>query len=316
MVQLALGGSLRHTKRKIGASAAISTAAATYGIGDDDMVHSIARLAAAVSAALLAGGAAAQELVGKPTPGGIGFQEAATELARDIHWFDSILHWISAFIVLLVVVLLGIVIFRFGEKKNPTPARFTHNAVLEVLWTGIPVVVLIVIGVISFPILYKQLDVPEAGVTIKATGNQWYWSYEYPDDEISFDAIMLAKDELEANGYAPDENLLAADTAVVLPVNTNVHVLVTGSDVIHAWTIPAFGVKVDAVPGRMNELWFNADRIGTYFGQCSELCGKDHSYMPITVKVVSQEDYAAWIETTRTAQGLPPRRDVKLASAD
>lgn len=280
------------------------------------MAHVIARLVAAPLAALAAGAAAAQESIGKPVPSGVGFQPAATDLMRDIIWFDTILHWVSAAIVLLVVVLLALVVLRFGEKKNPTPARFTHNALLEVAWTGGPIVILFVIGAISLPILYKQLDVPEAEVTVKATGNQWYWSYEYPDEEIGFDAIMLAKEDLEGAGYAADEHLLATDTAVVVPVGANVHLLVTGSDVIHAWTIPAFGVKVDAVPGRMNELWFNADTVGTYFGQCSELCGKDHSYMPITVKVVSREDYAAWVEETRTAQGLPPRRDVKLAAAD
>ncbi|MEX2518083.1 MAG: cytochrome c oxidase subunit II [Paracoccaceae bacterium] len=270
----------------------------------------------AASAALVAGMATAQESIGKPHAGGVGFQPAATELARDIYWFDAILHWLSLGIVVLVVGLLAIVVVRFGAKKNPTPARFTHNALLEVAWTGAPIVILVVIGAISLPILYKQLTIPEADLTIKATGNQWYWSYSYPDEEIEFDALMLAADDLQTNGYSADEYLLAADTAVVVPVNANVHVLVTGSDVIHAWTVPAFGVKVDAVPGRLNELWFSADIIGTYFGQCSELCGKDHSFMPITVKVVSQEDYAAWVEKTRLAQGLPARNPVQVAVAD
>lgn len=267
----------------------------------------------AAAAALFAAPAMA-ESIGKPVPGGTGFQPAATELALDIHWFDAILHWLSAGIVALVVILLAIVIVRFNSKSNPTPARFTHNAVLEVVWTGVPIMILFVIGAISVPILLKQLNVPEADLTIKATGNQWYWSYDYPDEEIAFDSLLLAEDELESHGYAADEHLLATDTAVVVPVNANVHVLVTGADVIHAWTVPAFGVKVDAIPGRMNELWFSADKIGTYFGQCSELCGKDHSYMPITVKVVSQEDYDAWVEKTRTAQGLSPRRHVQLAA--
>ena len=274
-----------------------------------------ARLAAAATA-LIAGAAAAAESVGKPVQDGMGFQPAVTELMRDLVWFDSILHWISLAIVLLVTALLIIVIFRFSEKKNPTPARFTHNVGLEVAWTAGPIVILVFIGAISLPILFKQLDVPEPDLTIKATGNQWYWSYEYPDEEIGFDAIMLAKDELGEYGYADDEYLLATDTAMVVPVGANVHLLVTGADVIHAWTIPSFGVKVDAIPGRMNELWFNADRVGTYFGQCSELCGKDHSYMPITVKVVSAEDYAAWVDETRVAQGLPPKNGVTLAAAD
>ncbi len=265
----------------------------------------------------LSGAAAmAQEVYGKPHADGTGFQLPVTELMRDIIWFDTILHWISLAIVLFVTALLFIVIFRFGEKKNPTPSRFTHNAALEVAWTGIPIVILVVIGALSLPILFKQLNVPEADVTIKATGNQWYWSYAYPDEEVEFDSIMLAKEELAEYGYQEDEHLLATDTAVVVPVNSNVHVLVTGADVIHAWTIPAFGVKVDAIPGRINELWFNADRIGTYFGQCSELCGQAHSYMPITVKVVSQDDYAAWVDTTRSAQGLPPKSAVKVAAAE
>lgn len=272
--------------------------------------------ATGLATALSGASAMAQEIYGKPHQDGLGFQLPVTDLMRDIIWFDNILHWISLAIVVFVTALLFIVIFKFGEKKNPTPARFTHNATLEVAWTGIPIVILVVIGALSLPILFKQLDVPEADLTIKATGNQWYWNYSYPDEELDFDAIMLTKDELAEYGYEQNEHLLATDTAVVVPVNSNVHVLVTGADVIHAWTIPAFGVKVDAIPGRINELWFNADRIGTYFGQCSELCGQAHSYMPITVKVVSQEDYAAWVETTRTAQGLPPKSAIKVAAAE
>ncbi|MFV0475374.1 MAG: cytochrome c oxidase subunit II [Pikeienuella sp.] len=270
----------------------------------------------ASAGALLVAAPAAAESVGKPVPGGVGFQPAATELARDLQWFDSILHWLSLGIVTLVCTLLAIVILRFTAKRNPEPARFTHNALLEVAWTGVPIMILMVIGSISIPILYKQLIAPEnPQLTIKAIGNQWNWSYEYPDDEISFDAYILPREELAANGYADDEYLLAADNAVVVPVNADIHVLVTGADVIHSWAVPAFGVKVDAVPGRMNDLWFNADRVGTYFGQCSELCGKDHSYMPIVVKVVTQAEYDAWLEETRTAQGLPARNGVRLASA-
>lgn len=267
-------------------------------------------------AAFHAGSAGAEDLVGKPHPLGTGFQEPATDLMEHLVWVDTFLHWISAIIVVFVCALLLIVIFRYGEKKNPTPARFTHNAVLEVVWTGVPIVTLVVIGAFSLPLLFKQLNVPEADVTLKATGNQWYWSYSYPDEEIEFDALLLPKEELAENGYSEDEHLLATDAAVIVPVNKNVHVLVTGADVIHAWTVPAFGVKVDAVPGRMNELWFKAEKTGTFFGQCSELCGKDHSYMPITVKVVSQEDYDAWVNDTRQAQGLPPKSNVKVALAE
>ncbi len=156
--------------------------------------------------------------------------------------------------------------------------------------------ILIVVGAFSLPILFKQLEIPEADITIKATGNQWYWSYEYTDDNLGFDSFLLEREDLAEYGYAPDEYLLATDNAVVIPVNKNIVVQVTGSDVIHAWTIPAFGVKQDAVPGRLAELWFNAEKEGVYFGQCSELCGKDHAYMPITVKVVSQEVYDNWLK--------------------
>lgn len=263
-------------------------------------------LSVAAATAFSALPALAQESLGKPTPGAIGFQEAATNQAAQIHSFDAFLHWISAAIVVFVTVLLLYCAWKFSAKKNPTPARFTHNAVLEVAWTAIPILILIVIGVWSLPILYNQMTVPKSDVVIKATGNQWYWSYNYPDEDIDFDSIMLTKDELEEYGYAQDEYLLATDTAVVVPVNSNVHMLITGSDVIHAWTIPAFGVKIDAMPGRLNEIWFNANTVGTFFGQCSELCGKDHAYMPIVVKVMEQDDYDAWLEEAKIAQGVLP----------
>ncbi len=199
-------------------------------------------------------------------------------------------------VVLLVMVLLATVILRFNRRANPTPARFTHNSRLEIAWTLVPVLILIVIGSFSLPVLFKQLEVPEPDVTIKVTGNQWYWSYEYPDYEMTFDSLLLPREDLAANGYSDDLYLLATDTSVVVPVGAVVKLLVTGSDVIHSWTIPSFGVKMDAVPGRLAETWFAAELEGIYFGQCSELCGKDHSYMPITVKVVSQEAYDAWLD--------------------
>lgn len=263
-------------------------------------------LSVAAATTLSALPAMAQDALGKPTPGAIGFQEAATGQAAQIHSFDALLHWVSFAIVVFVTVLLLYCAFKFSAKKNPTPARFTHNAALEVAWTGIPILILIVIGVWSLPILYNQMTIPKSDVVIKATGNQWYWSYSYPDEEIEFDSIMLAKDELEEYGYQQDEYLLATDTAVVVPVNSNIHLLLTGGDVIHAWTIPAFGVKMDAMPGRLNEIWFNANTVGTFFGQCSELCGKDHAYMPIVVKVMEQEDYDAWLQETKVAQGVLP----------
>lgn len=236
------------------------------------------------------------ETIGKPIQDGLNFQPAVTELAQDIHWFDTFLLYYIGVIVVLVVILMAIVILRFNKRANPVPATFTHNTPLEITWIVIPALSLVVIALfMSLPVLFKQLDIPEADIRIKATGNQWYWTYEYQDNEFEFDSLMLAKDELAEYGYADDEYLLATDTAVVIPVNSTVVMQVTGSDVIHAWKIPAFGVHQDGVPGRLAEIWFKAEREGVYFGQCSELCGKDHSYMPITVKVVSQEVYDNWL---------------------
>lgn len=252
---------------------------------------------------IAAGGmAGAQDLpadlpvIGAPVQGGINYQPAVTEVARDMHWLSNMVHGIMIVIVLFVTALLLIVIFRFNHKKNPVAASFTHNTRIEIAWTLVPVVILIVIGSFSLPVLFKQLEIPTPDMTIKATGNQWYWSYNYADNEFDFDSLMLRKEELAEAGYDEDLYLLATDTAVVVPVNANVRLQTTGADVIHSWAMPAFGVKMDAVPGRLNETWFRADVEGVYFGQCSELCGKDHTYMPITVKVVSQEAYDTWLD--------------------
>lgn len=235
--------------------------------------------------------------IGKPVDAGMGFQPAATELARDLQWLDGLILVIITAISLFVTVLLALVIVRYNSKANKTPATFTHNSPLEVAWTVIPILILVFIGAFSLPVLFKQQEIPEADVTIKVTGNQWYWSYEYVDHDFGFDSFMLAKEDLADYGYAEDEYLLATDTAVVVPVGATVVMQVTGSDVIHSWTIPSFGVKQDAVPGRLAELWFAVDEgmEGVYFGQCSELCGKDHAYMPITVKAVSPEAYQEWL---------------------
>ena len=236
------------------------------------------------------------EIIGRPEAGSYEFQPAVTEVARDIIWLDHVLFFIIAAICAVVLGLLLIVILRYNSTRNPEPAQFTHNTPIEIAWTVIPIIILVAIGVISLPMLFKQQTLPEADITIKATGNQWYWTYEYPDHGITFDSFMLQRDELEEYGYSQDEYLLATDTAVVLPVNKTVVVHVTGSDVIHAWTVPSFGVKQDGVPGRLAGLWFKPDREGIYFGQCSELCGKDHTYMPVTVKVVSQAAYEQWLD--------------------
>ncbi|WP_380057124.1 cytochrome c oxidase subunit II [Falsihalocynthiibacter sp. SS001] len=257
------------------------------------------------------------EVIGKPLEKGIGFQPAATELARELQWLDGMILWIITAIVIFVTALILWIMFRYSAKRNPKPATFTHNSPLEVAWTLIPIVILIFIGAFSLPVLFKQQTIPTADVTIKATGSKWFWTYEYVDHGFEFDSYMIGQpaslgDEdgdvtpyvrdaamdamLERNGYSPEDFLLATTTAVVIPVNKTIVVQTTGADVIHSWAMPAFGVKQDAVPGRLAELWFKAEKEGVYFGQCSELCGKDHSYMPITVKVVSEEAYEEWLK--------------------
>jgi len=261
-------------------------------------------------AATIAIPARAQEVVGTPIEGGTGFQPAATELARDLQWLDGAINVIIIAITLFVVALLGYVIFRYNRRSNPEPAKFTHNTPVEIAWTIVPILILVFIGANSLPILFKQQEIPEGDVNIKVTGYQWYWGYEYTDHEFGFDSYMIGSPatggdnrltpEVEAQlveaGYSRDEFLLATDTAVVVPVGKTVVMTVTGADVIHSWTIPAFGVKQDAVPGRLAQLWFSAEKEGIYFGQCSELCGQAHAYMPITVKVVSEAEYEQWLK--------------------
>ncbi len=235
-------------------------------------------------------------VIGKPIPNGINFQPPVTELARDIQWLDNVLLVIITLISIFVSALLIWVFIRYNRKSNPTPSSTTHNTPVEILWTIIPVFILIGIGVISLPILLKQLRIPDSDVVIKATGAQWYWSYDYPQHNFSFDSVMLEKEELAEFGYSQDEYLLATDNPVVVPVNKNITVQVTASDVIHAWKVMSFGVHQDGVPGRLAELWFKPEKEGVYFGQCSELCGLNHSYMPIVVKVVSEEEYKEWLK--------------------
>ena len=236
------------------------------------------------------------EIIGAPVPGGIGFQPAATELARELQWLDGLILVIITVICLFVTALLAWCIVRFNRKSNPEPARFSHNTPIEITWTVVPILILVFIGAFSLPVLFNQQEIPEADITIKATGYQWYWGYEYPEHDIEFESFMLGEEALEDYGYTQAEYRLATDTAMVVPVDKTIVVQVTAADVIHSWTIPAFGVKQDGIPGRLAELWFKAEKEGVYFGQCSELCGKDHAYMPITVKVVSQEAYDEWLE--------------------
>lgn len=263
--------------------------------------------------------------IGKPVPAGTGFQPAATELARDQQWLDHFVLIIITVVTILVCALLLIVIFRFNQRANPVPAKFTHNTALEIGWTLGPVLILVAIGAFSLPILFRSQEMPEdPDVVVKAIGNQWYWSYEYPENGVAFDSLMLPKEDLAEYGYSEDEYLLATDTAVVVPVGQTVLMQVTASDVIHSWTIPAFAVKQDAVPGRIAQAWFKVEQEGVYFGQCSELCGINHAYMPIVVKAVSPEVYAAWIaeqggtlgEAEPQTASLDPAAEVTLARAD
>ncbi len=228
----------------------------------------------------------------QPNEWQLGFQNAASESMREIVAFhNNLLLPIIIAISVFVLFLMLYACVRFRASANPNPSKRTHNVTVEVLWTLIPCLILIVMAVPSFKILYKQDAIPKADLTIKAIGYQWYWGYEYPDENIIFDSYMIEEKNLKAN----QPRLLAVDNEVVVPVNKVVKVLITANDVLHAWALPSFGVKRDAVPGRINETWFKAEKEGTYYGQCSELCGIKHAFMPIAVKVVSEEEYQEWL---------------------
>jgi cytochrome c oxidase subunit II len=247
---------------------------------------------AVTAAALLSGVSAAFAGLGQPSPWEIGLQDSATPIMSDITWFHNVLLWIIAGISGFVLLLLLIIILRFNARANPTPTRTTHNTLLEVLWTCVPVIVLLCIAVPSFRLLFIQLDVPKPDLTVKATGSQWYWTYNYPDNgNLKFVSEMVADKDLKPG----QPRLLTVDNEMVVPVNKVVHVIVTGTDVIHSFNVPSFGIRIDAIPGRINETWFKATTEGMFYGQCSELCGKDHSFMPIAVRVVSDADFAAWL---------------------
>ena len=239
------------------------------------------------------------ERIGKPIPNGIGLQPAASEDAAVTHQLNNILLWLSVFLSLFVCVLLIIVVVKFRDTGKE-PKRFSHNTPLEIAWTLIPVVILVILGVFSVPALMRQVSHPEGDVTIRVTGLQWSWDYEYPEEGVSFSSLMIRdKSLLEAYGYQQDEYLLAVDNPIVVPVGKDVIVEVTASDVIHSWKIPALAVQTDGVPGRTLVQHFRAEKEGVYFGQCSELCGKDHAYMPITLLVVSEEKYAQWLDEAK-----------------
>ncbi|MDA9769030.1 cytochrome c oxidase subunit II [Candidatus Pelagibacter sp.] len=231
-------------------------------------------------------------LANQPRQWQLGFQDSASQSMTEIVSFhNNILLPIIIAISVFVLFLMIYTCIRFRASKNPNPSKTTHNVAVEVLWTLIPCLILIVMAVPSFKILYKQDTIPKADVTVKAVGYQWYWGYEYPDENIIFESYMIKEDELKKN----QPRLLTVDNEVVVPVNKVVKVLITANDVLHAWALPSFGVKRDAVPGRINETWFKAEKVGTYYGQCSELCGIQHAFMPITVRVVTDEEYAIWL---------------------
>ncbi len=235
--------------------------------------------------------------LGQPVDWQMNLQQSASPVMTFITDFHNGLLILITIICLFVLGLLIWVCVKYNAKANPVPSRTTHNTLVEVVWTVVPILILIGIAIPSFRLLYFQRDFPAAEMTVKAIGNQWFWSYEYPEHDVSFDQYLKAKDELKEG----EPYLLATDTEVVVPVNKVVRVIVTANDVLHAWTIPSFGSKIDAVPGRLNETWFKAEKEGVFYGQCSELCGKDHAYMPITVRVVSDDEYNAWLEKAKTA---------------
>ena len=242
----------------------------------------------------------------------MGFQHPVTPVAERLVSFHNLLMWVITLITLFVLVLLLICIFKFNEKANPVPAKWSHNTTLEIVWTAVPVLILVLIAIPSYRLLYFMDRTTEAEMTIKVIGNQWYWSYEYPDSDISFDAFALTADEIDTSKGMHRQ--LETDEHVVLPVDTTVRILFTANDVIHAWAIPAFGVKLDNMPGRTNETWTRVTQIGRYYGQCSELCGVDHSNMPIVVDVVSKEDYQKWLAEKQAAAVAPAPSNVKLAA--
>ncbi|MBN9440889.1 MAG: cytochrome c oxidase subunit II [Bosea sp. (in: a-proteobacteria)] len=260
---------------------------------------------------------------GMPTPWQMNLQGAATPVSDYIHWFHDWLNIIIFAVTLFVLALLIYVIFRFNEKANPVPSKTTHNALLEVCWTVVPVLILVVIAIPSFRLLKLQLEVPKSDLTLKVTGNQWRWSYSYPQEAggFGFDSIMLNEQQraeaIASHKIAAAEapRLLAVDNEAVVPVGKIVRVQVTSSDVIHKFTVPSFGIKIDAIPGRLNETWFQAEREGIYYGQCSFICGQDHAFMPIAIRVVSPERYAAWLNEAKQKFASAEDAGNKLAAA-
>jgi cytochrome c oxidase subunit 2 len=258
-------------------------------------------------------GGAALAASGQPEPWQLGLQQGATPVMDNIIWFHDFLLWVITAITLFVLLLLVVVVVKFNAKSNPVPSRTTHNTLIEVIWTVVPVLILVAIAVPSFRLLFYQLNTPQADVTVKATGKQWFWSYSYPDSKFEFDSLMVQTKDLKPG----QPRLLAVDNEIVVPVNKIVRILTTGADVIHSFAVPAFGIKIDAIPGRVNETWFKAEREGMYYGQCSELCGKDHAFMPIAVRVVSDTEYTAWLDQAKKKYAADDSvRPTAVAAAD
>lgn len=273
-------------------------------------------LAAAVAlpVVLLAGFAYAQ-VEGQPTPGGVGLPATVTDVGRETQFFyNGILLPIITFIALSVLGLLLYVSWRFNEQVNPVPSKLTHHTGLEIIWTLVPILILVFISIPSFRLMAHQVEIPESKITIKVTGNQWYWSYKYPEDQgggFGFDQLMKPESELKPG----EPRLLAVDNEAVVPINEVVKLQVTAADVIHSYVIPAFSIRIDAVPGRLNETWFRAEKEGVYYGQCSKICGKDHAFMPSAIRVVSREKYDEWLAEAKKKFSAA-ESPVRLASGE
>ncbi|MGA0597916.1 cytochrome c oxidase subunit II [Enterovirga sp. CN4-39] len=252
--------------------------------------------------------------IGQPEDWQVGMQQAVTPLAREMQSFHTQLMWIITAIVLFVLALLVIVVVKFNERANPTPSKTSHNTAIEIAWTVVPVLILLLVAIPSFRLLRNQLVIPKADVTIKTTGHSWYWSYEYPADQgggFTFDANIVEEKDLKPG----QPRLLATDNEVVVPVNKVVRLQTTSADVIHSWGVPSLGFTMDAVPGRLNEIWFKIEREGVYYGQCRELCGQRHAYMPITVRAVSDAEYANWLAEAKQKFAATTTDGTKLADA-
>lgn len=300
----------------------MTTLATSLGVTFGRSVRRLALGTVVAAAAGVVGGAA---FAAQPEPWQMGLQPAATEVMASIRWFESFTLVIITVITLFVLGLLLYCAMRFNAKANPQPSRTSHNTAIEVVWTVAPILILVIIAIPSFRLLYKQLDIPESDLTLKVTGYQWYWGYEYPDEKyagIAFDSYMLddaGREKLmQEKKLTPQQvpRLLAVDNEVVVPVGKIVRVQVTAADVLHSFAMPAFGIKIDAVPGRLNETWFRADAPGVYFGQCSELCGTNHAFMPIAIRAVSEEQFEAWAEAAKTDIGAANALLAELQNGD